>query len=59
MKVKVIKEYFEKYANKTFNVGDVISVDNKENSMFYHVWEKDNGKEKLIVIPKENCVIIK
>lgn len=59
MKVKVIKEYFERDVERTFNVGEVINVENKENSLFYHIWEKENGVEKLVVIPKENCVVVK
>lgn len=55
MKVRVIKEYYDKYENRQFNVGDLINVDNKANSSFYHIWEKKDGKEKLYIIPKENC----
>ena len=55
MKVKVIKEYYDKYENRQFNVGDLINVDNKANSDFYHLWEKKDGKEVLYIIPKENC----
>lgn len=59
MKVKVIEEYFERDAKKTFKVGEIIDVENKENSIFYHIWEKVGEKERLVVIPKENCKAIK
>ena len=55
MKVRVIKEYFEKDVKRLFKVGEVINVENKENSDFYHIWEKDG----LVVIPKENCKVVK
>ena len=59
MKVKVIKDYLDVEANVAFKVDDKINVENKENSDFYHIWEKKYGKERLIIIPKVNCVVIK
>lgn len=54
MKVKVIVPYYEKDLDRWFEKGEIINVEDKENSDFYHIWKGN----KLYLIKKSNCEII-
>ncbi len=53
MVVQVIKEYSHYQNSHDFLVGDILHVEDKANSDFYHIYKGNH----LDLIPKDNCEV--
>lgn len=51
MKVKVTVPYYDEEMDRWFMHGEILNVEDKDNSDFYHIWEKN----KLYLIKKNCC----
>lgn len=48
MKIKVINNYYDAETNHYFKIGEIYTVEDKSNSLFYHIWDR----KQLLLIPK-------
>lgn len=51
MKVKVTLPYYDSEMDKQFVIGEIINVEDKKNSDYYHIWKEN----KLYLIEKKCC----
>lgn len=52
MIIKVIDNYYDAETNHYFKIGEIYTVEDKFNSLFYHIW----GRKQLLLIPKTHCM---